>query len=817
MDLSQLDLISQHEDDCSLTHIELDDVVPIEMDPENDGNEIVANDQLNDGVDNCRSKAKLIDGDKVVEEPKSGMLFDSIEEVVDYYRNYGKQAGFGVTQKKKKKYENGDVHYISLTCARGGKASSSSSNNLCKASKTSKTGCQATLNATLVDTSWYVTNVNLGHNHDLSPGKARYIRCNKKLDPATKRKLDIDDRAGIRTNKIYNALAVEAGGYENLTFEERECRNYIANSRRLRLGTGGAAALRDYFNRMRKVNDDFYFDIDVDDECRLRNVFWADARRAALISSEDTESFVWLFEAWLKCMKGRAPRAIITDQDRAMKNAIKKVFPNARHRFCLWHILKKLPEKFGSHLQYYAIKSAIRNCVYNSHTCDEFDACWQSMLECYNLEENAWLRGLYSERTFWVPTYLNDVFWAGMTTTQRSESMNAFFDGYVQSSTSLKEFVDQYDNALRRKVEVENVADFDSFNTTISCVSHWPFEKQFQKIYTHAKFREVQKEISSIMYCGSSLLKSECGIRTYQVIEQVEINESYRKKIVYNVCYNGPVCEVNCSCRLFESRGILCKHALSVLTTFEDVDLLLEKYFLNRWRKDLKRPYKLIKSSYDPLSGNPTADRYAELSNNVLKLAAIAAPNVDHCMELQKYVDMLIKKFSGPSCEQSQPSQSLPSAKDLPSAPMIDNGAMDCMEVEVCSPLVARTKGARPSIRKVHVVEKVVGKKSSKGGNKKQSNTNPEQRRKRKKTCQRSLVDELDTSEDPLLFSTDVQHDQLIETQHSVLTQDRLSTTLIGLIIHDSMGALEKAISKLFNEVLLVDFFHMAYMCSLQF
>jgi hypothetical protein len=30
MDLSQLDLISQHEDDCSLTHIELDDVVPIE-------------------------------------------------------------------------------------------------------------------------------------------------------------------------------------------------------------------------------------------------------------------------------------------------------------------------------------------------------------------------------------------------------------------------------------------------------------------------------------------------------------------------------------------------------------------------------------------------------------------------------------------------------------------------------------------------------------------------------------------------------------------------------------------------------------------
>jgi hypothetical protein len=88
---------------------------------------------------------------------------------------------------------------------------------------------------------------------------------------------------------------------------------------------------------MQKVNDDFYFDIDRDGECRMKNVFWADARSmasykdfkdvvtfdttyltnkykmpfapfvevnhhgqlilfgAALISSEDTTTFVWLF------------------------------------------------------------------------------------------------------------------------------------------------------------------------------------------------------------------------------------------------------------------------------------------------------------------------------------------------------------------------------------------------------------------------------------------------------------------------------------------------------------------------------------------
>jgi hypothetical protein len=35
MDLLQLDLISQCEDDCSLTHKKLDDVAFIEMDPQN--------------------------------------------------------------------------------------------------------------------------------------------------------------------------------------------------------------------------------------------------------------------------------------------------------------------------------------------------------------------------------------------------------------------------------------------------------------------------------------------------------------------------------------------------------------------------------------------------------------------------------------------------------------------------------------------------------------------------------------------------------------------------------------------------------------
>lgn len=42
-----------------------------------------------------------------------------------------------------------------------------------------------------------------------------------------------------------------------------------------------------------------------------------------------------------------------------------------------------------------------------------------------------------------------------MSTTQCSESMNAFFYGYVNSKTTLKQFVEQYSNALDSKVQKE--------------------------------------------------------------------------------------------------------------------------------------------------------------------------------------------------------------------------------------------------------------------------------------------------------------------------------------------------------------------------
>lgn len=116
----------------------------------------------------------------------------------------------------------------------------------------------------------------LDHNHKTSPTKSRLYRCNGELSAHVKRKLEVNDMAGIPLHKSFNSAVVEAGGYENMTCIEKDCRNYIEQVRRLSLGEGDAAAIQSYFSDMQARCAGFYFCMDLDDKSRLRNVFWAD-------------------------------------------------------------------------------------------------------------------------------------------------------------------------------------------------------------------------------------------------------------------------------------------------------------------------------------------------------------------------------------------------------------------------------------------------------------------------------------------------------------------------------------------------------------
>lgn len=77
-----------------------------------------------------------------------------------------------------------------------------------------------------------------------------------------------------------------------MEYIEKDCRNFLNKKIRLELREGDAMAMQNYFLRMKSDNSDFFHIMDLDEEGRLRNVFWADGRsRAACKEFGDVVTF----------------------------------------------------------------------------------------------------------------------------------------------------------------------------------------------------------------------------------------------------------------------------------------------------------------------------------------------------------------------------------------------------------------------------------------------------------------------------------------------------------------------------------------------
>ncbi|CAI9286824.1 unnamed protein product [Lactuca saligna] len=94
-----------------------------------------------------------------------------------------------------------------------------------------------------------------------------------------------------------------------------------------------------------------------------------------LLSREDGSSYSWLLRAFLKTFK-KQPTLVLTYQDLALNKAVNEVFPMSAHRFCMWHITKKLPNKITSQL---ATNSTFRKRFHS--------IIWNSKLEPYDFEK----------------------------------------------------------------------------------------------------------------------------------------------------------------------------------------------------------------------------------------------------------------------------------------------------------------------------------------------------------------------------------------------------------------------------------------------
>jgi zinc finger SWIM domain-containing protein 3 len=125
----------------------------------------------------------------------------------------------------------------------------------------------------ITDRKWRILGFIENHNHALSPSKSRHFAAFQHISTNTRKRLLINDNADIRVNNSIKSSIVEVGGYENVTYNQKDVRNFLNKERRLKCREGDGQALHDYFVRMQGKNSNFYHALDLDDELHVRNVF----------------------------------------------------------------------------------------------------------------------------------------------------------------------------------------------------------------------------------------------------------------------------------------------------------------------------------------------------------------------------------------------------------------------------------------------------------------------------------------------------------------------------------------------------------------
>ncbi|XP_071688077.1 protein FAR1-RELATED SEQUENCE 5-like [Rutidosis leptorrhynchoides] len=603
-------------------HIIFDDITET-IDSVTNGSEFENGKQNDENMD-----LESVKDDRDIDESVIGMVFDSPDDAYTFYNRFAFMHGFGIRKQSTFRNKTTNEPYRKIYVCNKEGFKDISNDAVTKRRRESRTGCTAMIRISKNKVGkWVVDLFTNIHNHELStPSKVMKHRSHGKTHRAMASKslmLDLS-KNGLRPcqiKKVVNSMKdVDAPDVTS-----KQCADILAEERRKYRGKEFYGVIK-YFQEKASIDSKHYWVVDLFDDGSPKNIFWADGRSrdayvnfgdvvvfdvtymtnrfrmpfspfvgvnhhgqsilfgGALLENEKEETFVWLFQEFLKCMFNMYPTAIITDQDKAIRNAIKKVFPNVRHRYCAWHINNHELEQLRPLKARYSDFQEMYKQWVKSQTTDEFETRWKVIREKYNLESHYWLNDMYDQRTLWAKVYLKDCFFAGMTTSGRSESIHSFFDGYVTSNTMLNEFVAQYDKAVESRRAAEEDEDFKTMNTKAVLSSVNLIEKKAGTRYTSKIFDVFKKEWIQATNNLTHETLSKCSGEIQYKVGQVDIEKIYWRTV--SIRFTDKL-DVKCSCAKFETYGILCKHILYVLKK-KHIETLPDHYILPRWTLDAR-------------------------------------------------------------------------------------------------------------------------------------------------------------------------------------------------------------------------------------
>ncbi|VFQ68279.1 unnamed protein product [Cuscuta campestris] len=578
--------------------------------------------------------------------PVVGMTFDSVEAFEELYKAYNSSNGFYA----RKRTSRGDK-YLRWVCRKAGFNSVKCKQVDVDGKKRRKTasvrvGCQHAISLKFEPKigKWIILSFTPEHNHSIvTPNKAHSTPNGEVVDESDQLMIEMFKDHGTTIGKV----ATFGKGSS-----QRNCYNHMKDKI---LDIDDAQGVLEYCTHQSKLDPGFFYRVQIDDESKMSNFFWVDARSrmaykvfgdaivfetiyhtykcemllalfigvdnhkrnilfgCALIMDKQQETFEWLFRTWLKAMEEKEPVSMITNQDSVVCNAVKVVFPNVRHRLCIWHILKNFPENLPVvDNKYKEFKRELKVLIQTSLSRAHYDEQWLEMINKYGLQGNEWLQNLFHIREEWVPVFTVDTFFAGMQASQLVKTVNSLFSSKMNWGSSLLEFIQEYDILMEHLYEMMRHEDYESRHKNRSCDRNSFLEEHAAEVYTRNMYREFYSELVQVDRYKYVKVKDYVGPGEEYIVRHVtNPKECYVVVIDMQSLDEGIVNTVSCSCGLFLWNGILCRHILKLFNC-KNILRIPEAYILHRWCKDASQPLDVF--IY------PNADEKSKVMKRVLNL-----------------------------------------------------------------------------------------------------------------------------------------------------------------------------------------------------
>ncbi|KAJ0985610.1 hypothetical protein J5N97_003966 [Dioscorea zingiberensis] len=559
--------------------------------------------------------------------PHVGQTFRTDDEAQEYYTNFARKNGFAIRRERSKGNPSHPlgVYKRELVCHRAGVSLPRKTPEVKRQrnKKSTRCKCEAQMiikkNVSKGVARWVVIHFSNEHNHELLDSEeVRHLPAYRNISSTDRERILDLSKAGCTVNLLMRALEVQKGIRQGeLSFTERDLRNFLQTSKNINRENEGSELLK-ACKAMKEKTSDFHYEFTVDENDQLEHIAWSypDSIRAyrvfgdvvifdtsyrlyaydrpfgvwfgldnygntiffgcVLLRDEKPHSFRWALQSFIHIMDEKFPKTMLTDIDMRLKEAMLSELPNTKHVFSPWNIISKLPSWFSAILgpRYEKFVSEF-NRISNLESVMDFEQQWSQMVFEFGLASDRHIITLSFHRVYWALPYLRGWFFGGLMKTGFSMSTKSFFKGFLDSQLHLKDFVEQVGVAVDFQNQAGEEATMRQSYENVKIKTCMPMEEHASTVLTSYAFDMFQKEIMLSMHYAVY----EASGESYVVRHRLDTDGGCRVGCVPSQE------EIHCSCKEFETSGILCRHALRVLS-LNNCFALPDKYLLPRWRRE---------------------------------------------------------------------------------------------------------------------------------------------------------------------------------------------------------------------------------------